>query len=161
MTERDDMTDGANDPRPSLGGLAVRRPSRLDEPVLQLLRAKNLCVVNTHGRGGTIHSRPVWVDTDGSHVVVNSVRGRSWVNDLERAPEVTCTVVNLENPYEFVSIEGRVVGSSAEGAAEHIDYLAQKYLGLDRYPFATGSRLKILVLPERILHMLPEDEALG
>lgn len=160
-TGGDHLSGTADDRPPSIGGLAVRRPGVLDEPVLHLLRAKNVCVINTHGRGGTIHSRPVWVDTDGRHVVVNSVPGRSWVSDLERDPEVTCTVVNQENPYEFVSIEGRVVDRSTEDAADHIDFLAQKYLGVDRYPFVTGARVKFLVLPERILHMAPEDEALG
>ena len=115
-------------------------------------------MINTHGPAGQIHSRPVWVDTDGRHVVVNSVPGRTWVRDLDRTPNVTCTVVNQAEPYEFVTIEGRVVARTTEDAAEHIDFLAQKYLGLDRYPFSsTGARVKLLILPERILHMAPED----
>ena len=145
----------------SIGGLAARRPSHLDEPVLALLRGQNVCVVNTHGPDGTIHSRPVWVDTDGRHVVVNSAPGRTWVADLDRTPQVTCTIVNQQNLYEFVTIEGRVVARSTEDAAEHIDFLAQKYLGLDRYPYPRHGRVKLLILPERILHMAPEDSGVG
>lgn len=153
------MTDATNARPKTIGGLVVRHPDSLDEPILALLRAPNVCVINTLGPNGVIHSRTVWVDTDGDHVVVNSVAGRVWVQDLERSPTVTCTIVNLANPYEFVSIEGRLVERTTEGAADHIDFLAHKYLGLDRYPFhsATEARLTLRVRAERILHMSPED----
>ena len=157
------MTGSAKDRAQSIGGLAVRRATRLDEPVLALLRAQNVCVVNTLGPAGTIRSRPVWVDTDGEHVVVNSVPGRTWVRVLERDDRVTCTIVNHTNPYEFASIEGRVVDAATDGAADHIDFLAQKYLGLDRYPFSGAGerRIKLLIRPDRILHMAPDDATLG
>ena len=156
------MDDEAMTAPTSIGGLVVRHPAVLDEPVLVLLRARNVCVLSTLGSNGAIHSRAVWVDTDGEHVVVNSVEGRVWVRDLARDPSVTCTVVDLANPYEFVSIEGRVVERTDVGAAEHIDLLAQKYLGVDVYPFHSKaeSRLLFRIRPERILHMAPEAPAL-
>jgi PPOX class probable F420-dependent enzyme len=146
----------------SIGGLQIRRPDGLDDPVLALLRAQNVCVINTHGASGEIHSRVVWVDTDGEHVVVNSVAGRVWVEDLARDPNVTCTVVNLSNPYEFVSVEGRLAERTFEGGAEHIDFFARKYLGLDEYPFhsATEPRIIFRVAPTRILHVSPEARTL-
>lgn len=158
------MTASTEAHPPSIGGLAVRHPTALDAPVLALLRAENVCVVSTLGANGVIHARTVWVDTDGEHVVVNSVGNRVWVRDLQARPStVTCTVVNLGNPYEFVSIEGRVAQCSNDGADDHIDVLAQKYLGLEEYPFhnAAEPRLKILIRPDRILHMTPEDTALA
>lgn len=147
----------------TIGGLAIRHPRTLDEPVLGLLRAQNVCVINTFGTGEVIHSRVVWVDTDGTDVLVNSVGGRVWMRDLEHNPNVTCTVVNLSNPYEFVSIEGTVVERSGDGAGEHIDALARKYLGLEVYPFHNEKepRLLIRIRPERILHIAPEDPAVG
>ena len=147
----------------TIGGLAVRHPRTLDEPILRLLRAQNVCVINTFGADEVIHSRVVWVDTDGTDVLVNSVEGRVWVGDLDRNPNVTCTVVNLSNPYEFVSIEGTLVERSGDGATEHIDVLAQKYLGLERYPFhsETEPRLLLRIRPERILHVAPEAAAVG
>ena len=142
----------------TIGPLTVRRPAALDEPILALLRAQNVCVVNTLGSNGVIHSRAVWVDTDGDHVLVNSVEGRVWVRDLARDPTVTCTVVNLANPYEFASIEGKMIERTIDGAEQHIDFLAHKYLGLDQYQFhsATEPRVLLRIRPDRILHMAPE-----
>ena len=156
------MTEEGKVRQRTIGGLVVRRPGNLDEPVLALLRAQNVCVINTHGTRGEIHSRVVWVDTDGEHIVVNSVGGRVWVGDLERDPNVTCTVVNLSNPYEFLSVEGRLAERTVEGADEHIDFFARKYLGLDVYPFhsATEPRMIFRVAPTRILHVSPEAPAL-
>lgn len=141
----------------TIGPLGVRHPTAIDEPIAALLRAQNVCVVNTHGSNGVIHSRAVWVDTDGDHVVVNSVENRVWVRDLARDPSVTCTVVNLANPYEFASIEGKVIERTTDGAEQHIDFLAHKYLGLDQYQFhsATEPRVLMRIRPDRILHMAP------
>ena len=146
----------------TIGGLVVRHPAALDGPIRALLKAQNVCVINTFGADRVIHSRAVWVDTDGDHVLVNSVGGRVWMRDLERNPTVTCTVVNLSNPYEFASIEGKVVERTRVGADDHIDYLAHKYLGVDQYPFhsATEPRLLIRIAADRILHMAPADASL-
>ncbi len=147
----------------SIGGLSVRHPAQLDDPVLALLRAQNVCVINTLGHDNVIHSRSVWVDTDGRHVMVNSVASRVWVRDLDRNPFATCTVVNMSNLYEFASIEGTLVERTTEGATEHIDFLARKYLGLDEYPFhsATEPRVMFKIRPNRILHMAPESAGLS
>ena len=146
----------------TIGGLVVRHPTVLDEPILALLRAQNVCVINTFGAEGVIHSRAVWVDTDGHDVLVNSVHDRVWVRDLDRNPIVTCTVVNLANPYEFASIEGKMLERTNEGADDHIDFLAHKYLGLDQYPFHSAIEPRVLcrIRPDRILHMAPEDASL-
>lgn len=146
----------------TIGGLVVRHPAALDEPICALVRAQNVCIINTFGADHVIHSRTVWIDTDGDHLLVNSVGNRVWMRDLVRDPAVTCTVVNLSNPYEFASIEGTVVERTTVGADAHIDYLAQKYLGLDRYPYhsATEPRLLLRIAADRILHMSPEDATL-
>ena len=146
----------------TIGGLVVRHLTVLDEPILALLRAPNVCVINTFGAEDVIHSRAVWVDTDGDDVLVNSVAGRVWVHDLDRNPTVTCTVVNLANPYEFASIEGKMIERTNEGAEDHIDLLARKYLGVDQYPFhsATEPRVLCRIRPDRILYMAPEDASL-
>jgi PPOX class probable F420-dependent enzyme len=157
------MNESQDIPHVSIGGLAVHHPEALDRATRGLLENTNVCVISTLGSRGQIHTRTVWVDTDGEHVVVNSVADRVWVRDLMARPSVTCTVVNLSNPYEFASIEGTVADCTRDGADDHIDFLAHKYLGVERYPFHDPSqpRLKILVRPVRILHMAPDDDALG
>ena len=74
--------------------------------------------------------------------------------DLRRDPRVTLTVLNHEKPYEFVSIRGRLVEDTHEGADEHIDKLAKKYMGVDSYPFRQEGeqRVTFKIRPERVIH---------
>jgi PPOX class probable F420-dependent enzyme len=147
---------------PFVGGLQIRRPRVLDPPARALIEAKNVCTVCTHGADGTIHALPVWVDTDGEAILLNSVVGRAWVRNLERDPRVTCTIVNLADPYEFLEVRGRAEARGHEAGERHIDELAKKYLDLDTYPFSSPDepRLLFAVVPERIVHVQPESRDL-
>jgi PPOX class probable F420-dependent enzyme len=120
----------------------------------QLLKAKNFCHVGTIRKDGTPHIVPVWVDTDGGEVLLNTAKGRAWITNAERDPRVTLTVQNFENPYEYVTIRGRVAEVTHEGADEHIDALAKKYLDKDTYPLRQPGevRLKVRIVPEYVHH---------
>jgi PPOX class probable F420-dependent enzyme len=120
----------------------------------ELLEAPNFGDVATLRADGTPHVVPVWVDVEGNRVVLNSARGRAWPANLERDPRVTLTVQNLENPYEYVSIRGRVAEMTEDGADAHIDALAKKYLGLDEYPSRRPGERRVIVRiePERVAH---------
>lgn len=149
------MTDH---PTTSIGGLVVRRPDTLDEPVLALVHdPANVCVVSTSAADGSIHARVVWVDTDGERLLLNTVVGRVWERDVAANPVVACTIVSVASPYEFVTIEGRVLETSTEVGADHIDVLARKYLGVDTYPFHHDdeTRIRITIAPDRVLHVAP------
>lgn len=128
--------------------------SRIEGRSRELLEAKNFCNVATIGEDGTPDAVVVWVDVEGGDVVLNSAEGRSWPEALRRDPRVTLSVVNGENPYEYVVVKGRAVELTTDGADEHIDEMAKKYLGQDEYPFrAPGEvRIKIRVSPERVSH---------
>jgi PPOX class probable F420-dependent enzyme len=141
----------------TVGGLLIRRLTTIDGPVRELLGAKNFCTVCTLTKDGGVHAQPVWVDTDGDNVLLNSVPGRAWVRNLERNPRVTCTVINLQNPYEFVEIRGRVAERTEEGAESHIHRLAKKYLEVEEYPWLSPDEPRILfrVAPEKVIHMYP------
>uniref|UniRef100_UPI00356688D5 PPOX class F420-dependent oxidoreductase n=1 Tax=Paraconexibacter sp. TaxID=2949640 RepID=UPI00356688D5 len=103
---------------------------------------------------GTALVVPVWVDTDGESVLLNSAEGRAWPTLLRRNGQITVTVSNAENPYEFVSITGSIAADTHEGADEHINSLAKKYLGKDEYPFRQPGeqRVKFAIRPDRITH---------
>jgi len=118
----------------------------------ELLEDKNFAHVVTLGRDGTPHTVVAWVNLDGDEVLVNSAEGRDWPANLKRDPRIWLTVVNLQNPYEYVKIEGQAIEVTPEGGDEHIDALAKKYLDADRYPFrAPGEvRLKIRIRPDRV-----------
>ncbi len=118
----------------------------------ELLQAKNFCLVSTIRSDGSVHSAPVWVDVQDGRPVLNTAEGRAWPANLERDPRVTLTVQNMDNPYEYVAIRGRVAERTHDGADEHIDAMAKKYLGQDTYPFRQPGeeRVIIKVAPEYV-----------
>jgi PPOX class probable F420-dependent enzyme len=120
----------------------------IDGRAKELLDAANFCNVATLRRDGSVHSAPVWVDVQDGMPVLNTAEGRAWPKNLERDPRVTLTVQNIENPYEYVEIRGRVAERSHEGAEAHIDKLAKKYLGKDSYPFRQPGEKRVIIRVE-------------
>ena len=118
----------------------------------ELLEAKNFCHVATIRKDGTPHVIPVWVDTDGEHVVLNSAEGRLWVRNAERDPRITCTVTNHDDPYQYVTVKGRVEKTTLEDGKAVIDMLAKKYLDKDEYPWLKEGEQRITyrVRPEKV-----------
>jgi PPOX class probable F420-dependent enzyme len=118
----------------------------------ELLKGKNFAHIGTVRSDGSVQVAPTWVDVQDGRPVVNSAEGRAWVRNLERDPRITVEVENTENPYEYVEIRGRVAELTREGADEHIDSLAKKYLGQDEYPYRQEGeqRVVIRVEPERV-----------
>jgi PPOX class probable F420-dependent enzyme len=90
----------------------------------------------------------VWVDIKDGLPVVNTAEGRAWPNNLERDPRVTLTVQNMENPYEYLEVRGRVAERTHDGADEHIDSLAKKYLGKDEYPYRQPGEQRVIIRVE-------------
>ncbi len=124
----------------------------IDDRTLELLRAPNFCQVATLRRDGTAHVTPVWVDEQDGRVVLNTADGRAWPANLKRDARVTLSVQNKDNPYEYVQIRGHEAERTHEGADEHIDQMAKKYLGQDRYPYRQPGeqRLIIRIDPEKV-----------
>jgi PPOX class probable F420-dependent enzyme len=124
----------------------------------ELFQEKNFGTVSTLRADGTVHAVIVWVDTDDAgNVLLNTSEGRAWRRNTERDPRVTVTVPNHENPYEFVSVTGRLVDADHEDADAHIDRLAKKYLGQDTYPFRQEGeqRVKLTISPDRVTYSAP------
>ena len=124
-----------------------------DAPVARLLQEPNHGVISTFLPDGSVHSTVVWVDVLDGRLAVNTAVGRVWPNNLERDPRITVVVLDQANPYEYVEVRGRAQGRT-EGADEHIDRLAKKYLGADEYPFRQEGeqRITYLVDAERVRH---------
>jgi PPOX class probable F420-dependent enzyme len=114
----------------------------------ELLKDKNFCHVATLRADGSVHGVPVWVDVQNGRAVLNTAEGRAWPRNLERDPRVTLTVQNMENPYEYVTIRGRVAERTHEGADEHIDALAKKYLDQDTYPMRQPGEQRVIIRVE-------------
>jgi PPOX class probable F420-dependent enzyme len=114
----------------------------------ELLEGKNFCNVATMRADGTVHGVPVWVDVQDGLPVLNTAEGRAWPRNLERDPRVTLTVQNMENPYEYVEVRGRVGELTRSGADEHIDQLAKKYMGVDEYPLRQPGEQRVIIRVE-------------
>jgi PPOX class probable F420-dependent enzyme len=123
----------------------------------ELLEQPNFTHLSTQREDGSIHGVVVWQHVEDGKVALNSSEGRAWPANVRRDPRVTITVHNNENPYEYVEIRGRVVEDTHDGAKEHIDALAKKYMDKDEYPFLQPGeqRIKFLVEPERVRHADP------
>lgn len=127
----------------------------LDDPQVQrLLDEPNPATVSTLNADGTVHGTVVWADLLDGSLAVNTAVGRHWPNNLERDPRITVVIYDQGNPYEYLEVRGRARGRT-EGADEHIDRLAKKYMGVDTYPWHNPDeqRITYLVDAERVRHV--------
>jgi PPOX class probable F420-dependent enzyme len=126
--------------------------AKLNEKQAKLFTDKNWGVIATVREDGSPQATPVWIDYDGDSVLVNSAHGRTKVKNIERDPRATVTVLPAENQqsgYVMVSGPAELVD---EGAREHIDKLAKKYLGEDKYPYLGPGEQRVIIKirPERV-----------
>ncbi|MDL5361947.1 PPOX class F420-dependent oxidoreductase [Halalkalicoccus sp. NIPERK01] len=103
---------------------------------------------------GTPQVTPVWVDYDGEHVLINTARGRQKERNVSRDPKVGVSIADPDDPYRFVSIRGEVEAITEEGAVDHIDSLARRYMDVEEYPYhgeEGGERVVIEIRPDRVV----------
>jgi PPOX class probable F420-dependent enzyme len=110
---------------------------RLMVGTVGLLRQPSPCFLATVMPDGSPQMTRTWVDTDGEHVVINTVQGFQKIKNIERDPRVAVSVSDPASPSRYYAIRGRVVNVTTEGGAEHIEALAQRYLGAP-YPWYGG-----------------------
>ena len=122
-----------------------------------LLAGHNFAHVATVMEDGSPQVSPVWIDFEDGLVLFNTAEGRLKPKNLRRDPRVAISITNPENPYENLLIRGRAVELTHEGADEHIDALAKRYMGVDEYPLRQPGEQRVIVKvePERIQHMAP------
>jgi PPOX class probable F420-dependent enzyme len=124
----------------------------LNEKQAALFTDRNWGVIATIREDGSPQATPVWIDYDGENVLVNSARGRTKVKNIERDPRATVTVLPAEDQqsgYVMVSGPAEIY---EEGALEHINMLAKKYLGADKYPYLGPGEQRVIIQihPERV-----------
>lgn len=125
----------------------------LSDEQKEFFRKPNFGHLATLEPDGAPQVTPVWIDVDDKHILINTAKGRKKVRNVERDPRVSVEVVQQDNPYSMLSVQGRVVGMTTEGADEHIDAMAKKYLGQDSYPFRQPGEERIIlqIQPERVI----------
>jgi len=98
---------------------------------------------------------PVWCDYDGTHVRINTAKGRQKDRNMRRERRVALSVQDPDNPYRYLEVRGEVAKITEEGADDHIDALAKKYLGKDKYPFRQEGEVRVIykIRPEHTSSM--------
>ena len=101
---------------------------------------------------GSPQVTPVWWDFDGTHIRINSSKGRIKDRNIRRDARVALAAIDPDNPYRHLLVRGRVVEITETGADDHIDALAKKYLGKDRYPYRQPGEVRVTyrISPERV-----------
>lgn len=104
---------------------------------------------------GSPQVTPVWLDYDGENLLINTAAGRVKDKNLQRDKRVALAMSDPENPYRYLEVRGKVVDRTEKGADEHIDKMAKKYMGVDRYPGRSPGEVRVLykIKPERISSM--------
>ena len=129
----------------------------IDDSVIRLLTGKNFAFVATLMKDGSPQITPTWIDYDGKTILINTAEGRTKQKNVSRDQRVAISIVDQNNPYNMVTIRGKVVEQTSKGADEHIDKLAKRYLGVDKYPFRSPAEKRIIlkVKPEKTFHSQP------
>jgi len=112
---------------------------------------KAFAFVATLMKNGSPQLTPVWFNTDGKHILINTAIGRVKEKNMRRDARVALVIVDPHNPYRYMQIRGKVVEVTTQGAREHIDVLSKKYRGVDKYTTrANEVRVTFKILPEHI-----------
>ena len=125
----------------------------IPEPVKAFLEKPNFAVLVTQSRSGRVQATPVWFLYASGEILINTSAGRAKLRNMEANPQVTLAIVDRENPYRYVQIQGRVVKFDKENGAKGIDTLSQRYTGkLYTYPSndSPKDRVSIHIAPEHL-----------
>lgn len=104
---------------------------------------------------GTPQVQPVWCSYDGTHILVNTEKGRQKYRNMTRRPSVTVLAVDPDDDTRWIEVRGIVAGHTEEGALEHIDALARQYMGVEKYPFHAPGDVRVIfrIAPDRVMTM--------
>jgi PPOX class probable F420-dependent enzyme len=127
----------------------------IPEKYLDLFQKKAFANLATLMPDGSPQVTPVWVDYDGNHVIVNSARGRQKDKNMQQNAKVALAILDPDNPYRYLEIRGKVDQITEQGADQHIDKMAKKYMGKDKYPYRREGEVRVLykILPSKTTQM--------
>ena len=127
----------------------------IPEKYADLFRKKAYANLATLMPDGTPQVTPVWVDYDGTHVLVNSARGRRKDQNMKANRAVALSIMDPDNPYRYLEIRGHVEEITEVGADQHIDQMAKKYMGVEKYPGRERGEVRVLykIKPEHTSKM--------
>jgi len=130
-------------------------PATIPDNFKDLFGKKAFAHLGTVMPDGSPQVTPVWCDFDGKHIRINSAKGRVKDKNMRRNKRVAMAIMDPDNPYRYLEVRGVVDEITEQGADAHIDSLAKKYLGLDKYPNRRPGEVRVVykIRPERVSSM--------
>jgi PPOX class probable F420-dependent enzyme len=111
---------------------------------LDLFQKKAFANLATLMPDGSPQVTPVWVDFDGTHILINTAKGRQKDKNMKHNATVALAILDPDNPYRYLEVRGRVVEATEKGADAHIDKMAKKYMDKDSYPFRRPEEVRVI-----------------
>ena len=125
---------------------------QIPQEFLDLFEKKSFAQLATLMPDGSPQVTPVWIDYDGTYLLVNSAKGRQKDLNMRRDPRVAVSIQDPEDPYRYLQVRGTVEVITQEGADEHIDGRAKHYLGLEEYPHREEGEIRVIykIRPDQV-----------
>jgi PPOX class probable F420-dependent enzyme len=123
--------------------------------LIGLLERPSPCLLATIDPDGSPQLTQTWVDTDGTHILINTVQGHRKLKNIERDPRVAVSVLDPDDPADYYSVRGTVTGTGTDGARESIERLSQRYTGGPYRSYGGNSaevRVLLTIQVDRIIH---------
>jgi len=118
---------------------------KLTAKALRLIDGKNFASLATLGHDGSPHVTPMWIDHEGDIILMNTAEGRVKLRNISKDPRVAVTVFDHKNPYDRIVIQGQVIGQTHDGSDAHIDKLAKKYTGANKYQKSSPNEKRVIL----------------
>src|ERR687888_705911 len=115
------------------------------EDIPKLFAGRNLVFISTLSSDGSPLVTPVWADMEGEFVLINTFEGSAKVKNAKRDPRVALSIVDTYNTYNMVSMKGKVVDITPQGAEAHLHKLAKKYLGIGKYYYRKPKHQRVIM----------------
>jgi PPOX class probable F420-dependent enzyme len=117
----------------------------LPDRFVELLRGANPCFITTLMPDGSPQTTETWVDTDGEHIVINTVQTHQKMRNIERDPRVSLAVCDAVDPSRYFAVRGNVTSIATQGGAEPIELLAQRYTGTHYQWYGGRDQVRVIV----------------
>lgn len=125
--------------------------AQIPESHRDIFDKRSFAHVATVNSDGKPQVSPVWIEYDGTHILVNTARGRKKDRNMSDNPQIALSVQDPDNPYRYIGVQGHIEEVTEDGAAAHINKLSHKYNGRDYPPLKPGeTRVIYKIVPDRV-----------